>query len=105
MRLIKSMMVAVMLGLGGLSQALAVTVPVHPPTVQSAAAARLNINTATVKELKGVPGLNVNKARAIVAYRKLNGPFSSLETLQKVSGFKRMDIKKLQELKEHFILS
>jgi competence protein ComEA len=37
-----------------------------------------------------VKGLNAAKARAIVAYRKKNGEFKSLEDLGNVKGFKKI---------------
>ena len=51
----------------------------------------LNLNTATKKELITVPGLNPSKVRAIMAWRKKHGPFTTLDSLRQVSGFKRMN--------------
>lgn len=65
----------------------------------------LNINTATKKELMTIIGLNPSKARAIVAWRKKNGPFTTLDTLRQVSGFKRMDEKNFKSIQEKLSLS
>jgi competence protein ComEA len=46
----------------------------------------ININRATAKELDALPGIGPVLAARIVAYRKTNGPFSTIEDLQKVSG-------------------
>ncbi|MHB1949048.1 MAG: ComEA family DNA-binding protein [Gammaproteobacteria bacterium] len=61
---------------------------------------KVNINTATAKELAKVDGLNKSKAAAIVSYRKKHGEFKSLDDLKEVKGFKKMnedDMKKLQD--------
>ena len=49
--------------------------------------ARLNINTASAKELaKGMKGIGLKKAEAIVAHRDANGPYKVVEDLLKVRG-------------------
>jgi len=60
--------------------------------------AHVNINTATKQELAALPGFNPNKARAIVAWRKKNGPFASLDTLRQVTGFKRMSEQNFKDM-------
>ena len=52
---------------------------------------KLNLNTATAKELAKVDGLNKSKANAIVSYRKKHGDFKSVEDLKEVKGFKKMN--------------
>ena len=47
---------------------------------------KFNLNTATRQELLSIKGLGQAKADAILAYRKANGPFSSLNDLSKVKG-------------------
>ena len=63
-------------------------------------AEKIDLNKATAKELAAVKGLNANKARAIVTYRKKNGDFKSLEDLKQVKGFKRMDEKTLKDIQD-----
>ena len=47
---------------------------------------RLNINTATAKELTRLSGIGEKKAAEIVAYREENGSFSDIAELMRVSG-------------------
>jgi competence protein ComEC len=46
----------------------------------------INVNTASALELQELPGLSVQKAKAIVNFRKHNGHFRKLEDLDKVPG-------------------
>ncbi len=46
----------------------------------------ININRATISEFDSLPGVGPVIAARIVAYRKVNGPFTGVEDLQKVSG-------------------
>ena len=46
----------------------------------------VNINTATVKQLQTLPGIGQKGAQAIVADRKINGPFRIPEDLMRVPG-------------------
>jgi competence protein ComEA len=48
--------------------------------------AALNINTATQAEFQTLQGVGPAKAKAIVDYRKKNGPFKSTSDLEKVNG-------------------
>ena len=48
---------------------------------------RININTATIKELMQLPYFKYALARNIVAYRSMNGQFKNIEDLTKISGF------------------
>lgn len=46
----------------------------------------ININRATAAQFESLPGIGPVLAHRIVAYRKVNGPFTAIEDLQKVSG-------------------
>lgn len=46
----------------------------------------ININRATAGELDALPGIGSVLASRIIEYRKTNGPFLSVDDLQKVSG-------------------
>ncbi len=47
---------------------------------------RVNINTATVADLDGLPGIGPTTAQAIVDYRLQNGPFQVIQDIEKVQG-------------------
>jgi competence protein ComEA len=49
-------------------------------------AAQININTANSAQLDTLPGIGPAKAAAIIDYRTKNGPFRTIEDIQKVSG-------------------
>ena len=53
----------------------------------------ININSATVEELKLLPGIGSVLAERIVGYRSENGAFTSIDSLIKVPGIgaKRLD--------------
>lgn len=56
-------------------------------TAAHAGGERVNINTADAATLDRVlDGVGPSKAEAIVAYRKANGPFRSIEQLASVKG-------------------
>lgn len=59
-------------------------------TTQTTPAPKVNLNTATAKDLMKVKGLNASRARAIVVYRKKHGDFKSTQDLANVKGFKKM---------------
>ena len=48
--------------------------------------AKVNINTASAKELMALNGIGAKVAERIVAYREANGPFKKAEDLKKVEG-------------------
>ena len=55
-------------------------------TVSAAATEKININTASVKELQKLDGVGRGVAQRIVDYRDANGPFKRTEDLRKVEG-------------------
>ena len=61
---------------------------------------KVNVNTASAKDLMAVKGLNSAKAKAIVSYRKKHGDFKSLDDLKMVKGFKKMDDKTMKDVQD-----
>lgn len=47
---------------------------------------RLDVNSATDVELNALPGIGPRLAERIAADREANGPFKSIEDLQRVHG-------------------
>jgi competence ComEA-like helix-hairpin-helix protein len=47
---------------------------------------KININTATVQQLMDLKGVGEVLAQRIVEYRTQNGPFASVNDLEKVNG-------------------
>ena len=58
---------------------------------------KVNINTATVEELKTLKGVGDKKAGAIIEYRKKNGSFKTKEDLMKVRGIGKKLFDSFQE--------
>ena len=58
---------------------------------------KVNINTATVEELKTLKGVGEKKAEAIIEYRKKNGSFQAKEDLMKVRGIGKKLFESFQE--------
>ncbi len=50
------------------------------------ALAAVNINTATKEELTSIKGIGEKRAQDIIDYRTKNGPFKSVDDLEKVQG-------------------
>ena len=50
------------------------------------AAAKVNINSASAKELMALKGIGEKVARRIVEFREANGPFKSVDDLKRVDG-------------------
>lgn len=70
------------------------------PATANADQTKVDINKASAKDLAKVKGLNANKAKAIVSYRKKHGDFKSVDDLKLVKGFKRMKAERFQQIQD-----
>jgi competence protein ComEA len=63
-----------------------------------AATAKININTADATELEALPGIGEVLAQAIVDYRTQNGPFTTVDELEDVSGIGPATLEDVRDL-------
>jgi competence protein ComEA len=68
----------------------------HTAAAKPAAAAVVNINTATAAEFEALPGIGAKTAARIVEYRQKNGPFKKVEELMNVRGLGEKNFLKLK---------
>ncbi len=64
------------------------------------AMAAVNVNIAQQSELQGVKGITPVQAKAIIEHRNQNGPYTSVESLDKV-----IDPATLEKVKPHLALT
>lgn len=62
----------------------------------SGAGGLVNINTAGLEALDSLPGVGPATAQAILDEREANGPFASVEDIQRVSGIGEKKYEKLK---------
>jgi competence protein ComEA len=67
-------------------------------TVKPKPGEALDLNTATVEQLDGLPGVGPVTAAAIVAWRQANGKFTSVDQLADVDGIGPARLEKLRPL-------
>jgi competence protein ComEA len=69
-----------------------------PAAGTTAPAGPVDLNTATVEQLDGLPGVGPVTAAAIVAWRSANGRFASIDQLAEVDGIGPARLEKLRPL-------
>jgi competence ComEA-like helix-hairpin-helix protein len=66
--------------------------------------AKIDLNRASVVQLKEVKGLGKSRAEEIVRYRGKQGPFTSLDALDRVPHVGDMPVDELARLKARFVV-
>lgn len=61
----------------------------------------VNINKADLKDLMTLPSIGETRAKRILLYRKINGPFKSVTDLMRIKGIGK---KILEKLKPYILL-
>lgn len=61
------------------------------------AGGKVNVNTASAKELENVKGIGPVMASKIIAFREAHGPFKSLSDLTKVNGIGAKTLEKIRD--------
>lgn len=58
---------------------------------------KININSATLEELKTLNGVGDSKAKSIIEYREQNGSFKSIEDIKNVTGIGEKMFERIKE--------
>ena len=67
------------------------------PALLIAGETALDINTATAKQLESLKGIGSEIAKRIVEFREANGPFKSVDELQKIKGIGKGKLAQIQD--------
>ncbi len=71
--------------------------PASAEMISGQEAGIININDASLSELADLKGIGKVKAEAIIAYRKKNGKFESIDDINNVNGVGKKTIDKIRE--------
>jgi competence protein ComEA len=92
------MVILLVLGLGGVTQADQETPRRTTPAAKATSSGPVNLNTATVAQLETLPGIGKSTAERILEYRAKSGGFKKIEDLMNVRGIGEKGFLKLKPL-------
>ena len=75
-----------------------VLLPIWLAAADEKAAARLDVNAATVRDLEILPGMNRQRAETIVRVRERNGPYRRVEEIRQLPGITKRQYERLLEV-------
>ena len=67
-------------------------------------ASKVDLNKASVQELKALKGVGQGRAEQIVLFRKTRGAFNSVDELDQVPHVGNMPPAELAEIKRHLVI-
>jgi competence protein ComEA len=91
------MVVLLILGLGIAAPA-EQEAPRRAPAAKASTSGPVNLNTATLAQLEGLPGIGKSTAERILEYREKSGGFKKIEDLMNVRGVGEKSFLKLKPL-------
>jgi competence protein ComEA len=97
-RLLMALGAFVVMGILGVSPAVAQEKAAKPSKPAAAASGPVNLNTATQAQLETLPGVGAASAKRIIEYREKNGGFKKIEELMNVKGIGEKSFLKLKPL-------
>ena len=68
------------------------------------AAVKVDINVATIDQLKAIKGIGRSRAEEIVRYRGKQGPFASVDDIARVPHVGDMPVEELKAVKAQFVV-
>jgi len=63
---------------------------------------KIDVNKATLKELRSIKGITLRLANNIIEYREIYGPFRNLQDLKEVKGIGEY---RLNKIKDHLTIN
>ncbi len=73
------------------------TSSVASSSIAATTPAKININTASYEELQKITGVGPTIAQRIIDYRQANGPFQTIEDIEKVKGIGDVTFNKMKD--------